>query len=101
MRRPEIDEIFRRYTKNSNKVKIPIEKQLPITKSNIQSNRITPEALFDFLKEEQKDDLAIEECKEIIKNFESSEDKTSFSRDGFTHFLMFNDWQVPNRHVDP
>eukprot|EP00092_Neocalanus_flemingeri_P005512 GFUD01005942.1.p1 GENE.GFUD01005942.1~~GFUD01005942.1.p1 ORF type:complete len:789 (-),score=239.22 GFUD01005942.1:53-2419(-) len=76
MRRPEIDEIFRRYTKNSN-----------------QSNRMTPEALLDFLKEEQKDDLAIEECKEIVKNFESSDDKTSFTKEGFTHFLMFNDWQ--------
>ena len=56
---------------------------------------MTAEALLDFLKEEQKDDLAIEECKEIIKNFESSEDKTSFTKEGFTHFLMFNDWQVP------
>ena len=55
---------------------------------------MTAEALLDFLKEEQKDDLAIEECKEIIKNFESSEDKTSFTKEGFTHFLMFNDWQV-------
>ena len=60
-----------------------------------------PEALLDFLKEEQKDDLAIEECKNIIKNFETSEDKNSFTKEGFTHFLMFNDWQVPNRHVDP
>ena len=56
-----------------------------------------PEALLDFLKEEQKDDLAIEECKNIIKNFETSEDKNSFTKEGFTHFLMFNDWQVPNR----
>ena len=55
---------------------------------------MTPEALLDFLKEEQKDDLAIEECIEIIKNFESSWDKTSFTKEGFTHFLMFNDWQV-------
>jgi hypothetical protein len=54
---------------------------------------MTPEALLDFLKEEQKDDLAIEECKEIVKNFESSGDKTSFTKEGFTHFLMFNDWQ--------
>ena len=46
------------------------------------------------LKKEQKDDLAIEECKEIVKNFEPSVDKSSFSKEGFTHFLMFNDWQV-------
>jgi len=76
MRRPEIDEIFRRYTDKSDK-----------------TSRMTPAALVDFMKEEQKDEIPIEECKEIIKNFESSEDKTSFSKEGFTHFLMFNDWQ--------
>jgi len=76
MRRPEIDEIFMRYTKNSGK-----------------ANRMTPEALLEFLKEEQKNDLAMEECIEIIKNFESSANKTSFTKEGFTHFLMFNDWQ--------
>jgi Ca2+-binding EF-hand superfamily protein len=76
MRRPEIDDIFKRYAKNSTK-----------------ADRMTPQSLLDFIKEEQKDDLAIEECVEIIKNFESSADKTSFSKEGFTHFLMFNDWQ--------
>ena len=55
---------------------------------------MTPEALMNFLKEEQKDDIAIEECKEIVKNFESSNDKSSFSKEGFSHFMMFNDWQV-------
>ena len=55
---------------------------------------MTPEALLEFLKEEQKDDLAMEECVEIIKNFESSSEKTSFTKEGFTHFMMFNDWQV-------
>jgi len=76
MNRPEIDEIFRRYSKNSTK-----------------EGRMTPEALMNFLKEEQKDDIAIEECKEIVKNFESSNDKSSFSKEGFSHFMMFNDWQ--------
>ena len=55
---------------------------------------MSPDALLIFLKEEQKDYLAIEECTEIVKNFESSEDKSSFTNEGFTHFLMFNDWQV-------
>ena len=59
-----------------------------------QEGRMTPEALMNFLKEEQKDDVAIEECKEIVKNFESSNDKSSFSKEGFSHFMMFNDWQV-------
>ena len=60
----------------------------------LKANRMTPEALLEFLKEEQKNDLAMEECIEIIKNFESSANKTSFTKEGFTHFLMFNDWQV-------
>ena len=55
---------------------------------------MTPDALLDFMKDEQKDYLTIEECKEIVKNFESSEDKSSFTKEGFTHFLIFNDWQV-------
>ena len=46
------------------------------------------------MKDEQKDYLTIEECKEIVKNFESSDDKSSFTKEGFTHFLIFNDWQV-------
>ena len=55
---------------------------------------MTPDALLDFMKDEQKDYLTIEECKEIVKNYESSEDKSSFTKEGFTHFLIFNDWQV-------
>ena len=53
-----------------------------------------PEAFLKFLTEEQKEFLILEECKELIRSFESSEVKTSFSKQGFTHFLMFNDWQV-------
>merc|ERR1719500_2394249 len=35
----------------------------------------------------------VEECQEIIKNFEPSEDKTHFSSQGFMHFLTFSDMQ--------
>jgi len=73
MRRPEIDEIFGRY---SNK-----------------DQRMPPEAFLKFLTEEQKEFLILEECRELIRSFESSEVKSSFSKQGFTHFLMFNDWQ--------
>lgn len=75
MRRPEIDELFLKYTKNE------------------EGNRMTATSLRDFMVEEQKDDLAIEECREIIKNFESSSDKKTFTKEGFTHFLTFNDLQ--------
>ena len=53
-----------------------------------------PEAFLKFLTEEQKEFLILEECRELIRSFESSEVKSSFSKQGFTHFLMFNDWQV-------
>ena len=43
------------------------------------------------MTEEQKQNLTSDECREIIKTFESSENKLSFSKEGFTHFLMFND----------
>ena len=55
---------------------------------------MTPEALFEFLTEEQKEVVTIEECKEIVKNFETSEDKSFLTKEGFTHFLIFDDWQV-------
>ena len=43
------------------------------------------------MRVEQKQNLTSDECREIIKTFESSENKLSFSKEGFTHFLMFND----------
>ena len=54
---------------------------------------MTPEAFSKFMKQEQKEDFSIEEYQRKILDFESSDDKTSFSKEGFTHFLMFNDWQ--------
>ena len=63
---------------------------------HFQTDRMTPEALLGFLKDEQKHYITIEECKEIVKFFESSEDKSLFTKEGFTHFLIFNDWQVKN-----
>ena len=53
-----------------------------------------PEALLEFMTEDQKEVITIEECKEIVKNFETSEDKSSFTKEGFTHFLILNDLQV-------
>ena len=54
---------------------------------------MTPEDFLKFMKLEQKENFPIEECQNIIKNFESSDNKMSFSKEGFTHFLMFNDHQ--------
>ena len=43
------------------------------------------------MKHEQKEIVTSDDCREIIKTFESSDSKLSFSKEGFTHFLMFND----------
>ena len=92
MERPEIDKLFATYTKES-------------------PGKMSPNALLQFLQNEQKDGATvIEECQEIIKyvlnmqvyssanivrrNFEPSEDKTHFSSQGFMHFLTFSDMQV-------
>ena len=75
---------------------------------------MSPNALLQFLQNEQKDmATVVEECQEIIKyvpnmqpctsahivrrNFEPSEDKTHFSSQGFMHFLTFSDMQVEMR----
>jgi len=76
MRRPVVDELFTKYTKGA------------------ADGRMTPAALLQFLQEEQKEEKAVMEvCQEIIKNFEPSEDKTSFSPEGFMHFMIFSDTQ--------
>ena len=47
-----------------------------------------------FMREEQKQELSSDQCRKIIKKFEFeySENKLSFTKQGFTHFLMFNEW---------
>jgi len=76
MRRPEIDLIFKKYSSLDGK-----------------SDRMSSSELMKFAKLEQKEDVGKEECEQIINNFESTDDKSSFSVEGFTHFLMFSDWQ--------
>merc|ERR1719509_182375 len=76
MRRPEIDLIFKKYSSLDGK-----------------SDRMSSSELMKFAKLEQKEDVGKEECEQIINNFESTDDKSSFSIEGFTHFLMFSDWQ--------
>ena len=51
------------------------------------------EAFREFLKHEQKEVVPLDQCREMIKCFESSDNKLSFTKQGFTHFLMFNEWQ--------
>jgi len=79
MRRDEIDEIFKQYAGDS--------------------DRMSPENFLKFLKEEQKVDKKLKECREFVRNFESSEDKVSFTKEGFTHFLMFNESQEVVSHL--
>ena len=44
-----------------------------------------------FMKIEQKDNRSSEVLVKIIESFESSDIKSSFSREGFGNFLMFNE----------
>lgn len=74
MRRPEIEDLFKKYTGSG-------------------GSRMSPSSLLKFLQVEQHEDALDEECKEIIRNFEPCKDKTSFSLDGFMHFLNFSDMQ--------
>jgi len=74
MRRPEIDEIFDKYIQGDQ-----------------DKERMSLKSFQNFMKMEQKQNMTSDECREIIKAFESSDIKLSFSKQGFTHFLMFND----------
>ena len=62
---------------------------------------MSPENFLEFLKQEQKVDseFPLKECREIVKNFESSKEKVSFTKEGFTHFLMFNESQEAVSHI--
>ena len=42
-----------------------------------------------FMESEQKEEMTEDECREIIRSFQSSEEK--LGKEGFTQFLMFND----------
>ena len=57
----------------------------------LQAEKMTPEAFQKFMEVEQKEEISLEEAQQYVKNFESTEKKTAFSKQGFTHFLMFNE----------
>ena len=59
---------------------------------SFQPDSMSPEAFAKFLMVEQKEVMSLEDASNIIKNFESSENKNAFTMEGFTHFLMFNEW---------
>ena len=49
-------------------------------------------ALKNFLEVEQKQEISEDEWSEIVRSFYSSEEKLVLSKEGFTQFLMFNDF---------
>jgi Ca2+-binding EF-hand superfamily protein len=77
LKRPELDEVFIRFTSNT---------------AN-DGPRMTAEGFAKFLKEEQKMEMATEECAQLIDAFEPTGDRTTLSIEGFTHFMMFSEWQ--------
>jgi len=74
----EIEKIFQKYSTKD---------------GNTNSARMIPADFIKFTKIEQKEDLTLETCVEIIKTFEFSEDKESFSSEGFARFIMCHDSQ--------
>jgi len=63
------------------------------TDNKQNETRLTRQNLQTFFSDEQKFDMLPEECSRIISQHETSEDKTSFTQEGFTHFLMFSELQ--------
>ena len=93
-RRPELDEVFIKYSNSSKK------------------GKMTAEDLSNFLNHEQKIELPLEvctffffrkvdsnwykflilqECQKIIGAFEPSNDKTVLSNEGFIQFFLFSE----------
>lgn len=58
-----------------------------------QGPRMSTDDLIKFLKVEQKMEMSGEEVEKIVEAFEPSGDKKTFSNEGFTHFMMFSEWQ--------
>ena len=59
---------------------------------------MTAENLCDFMANEQKNEICTEEAQQYIEAFEPSGDKRTLSQDGFSHFMMFSDY---NSIVNP
>ena len=64
LERPELDEIFQTYSKDS------------------PDGRLRPEDLFRFQKYEQKEELTLEECEKIIKAFEPVKGRETLTKEG-------------------
>ena len=76
LQRPELDDVFQRYTHDS------------------PDGRMRPEDLAEFMKREQKVELLDEECEKIIEAYEPvAKRNKSLSKEGFVHFMMFSEWQ--------
>ena len=71
LNRPELMEVFLKYAN--------------------ETARMGVDNLRQFMDKEQKYDICREEGRHLIEAFEPSNDKTSFSLDGFSHFIMFSD----------
>ncbi len=54
---------------------------------------MSPDDLMRFQTEMQGEEMAYEECERIVKAFEPIPGNTTFSLEGFTHFMMFSDLQ--------
>lgn len=72
MKRPELDEIFIRFAS--------------------EQARMTPNDLVKFFAQEQDTQVTLEEAIQMIQAFEPSNQRTSLSLEGFTHFITFSNY---------
>ena len=90
-RRTALENIFKAYSNgyiNLCDTQATEHPSLPLSDS---SARMTAPRLQSFLENEQKLEMNINECREIIQNYEPDDNDEAFSFKGFLHFIMFSD----------
>ena len=92
LKRPELDEVFIKYAKSKMAETNAVDDSNLVNGESVVSSRMTAENLADFMKKEQKIEMVIEECEKLIEAFEPTQDRSSLSMEGFTHFMMFSEW---------
>ena len=89
--RKGLEDIFNSYSNGYVNLHNPNEREqhsFPFQESQV---RMTAPNLHSFLEQEQKVELTMKECRELIKDFEPDDNDEAFSLKGFVHFIMFSD----------
>ena len=90
-RRTALENIFKAYSNGYINLCDTQETEPPSLPLSDSGARMTAPRLQCFLENEQKVEMNINECREIIQNFEPDDNDGAFSFKGFLHFIMFSD----------